>query len=194
MAMSTTLFAVTPTLLRSLEAAPDTITELKAERTFDTYLSMTLPFFLSEKPDEASDEDDADDEEEEDADDAADASEDSDDDDDDGHAHPLAPVLIGTRSVTCNRLENGAFHVVPVDVVQELASLLANVDVAGLTSAVLEADLEDIADGEVWEELEQLDLTEPKQVAKALLKDLKGLTAFYAAAAKDGSAVVLYTG
>lgn len=178
MAMSTTLFAVTPEALARLEAAPETIHELEAKKTFDTYLWTTLPYFLSggETGEDDTEEDDDDSE-----------------DDDDGPEHPLAPALIGTRAVPCNRLENGAFHVVPVQVAKELALLLAEVDLQELKSAVLEADLEEVDDGEVWEELEQLDLTEPEEVAKAVVKDLKGLTAFYAAAAKQGLAVVLYT-
>lgn len=186
MAMSTTLFAVTPEALAKLEAAPETIHELEAKKTFDTYLWMTLPYFLSGgETDEDDDEDDEDDE--------GDNEDEEEDDSDDEPEHPLAPALIGTRAVPCNRLENGAFHVVPVQVAKELASLLAEVDLKELKSAVLEADLEEVDDGEVWEELEQLDLTEPEEVAKAVVKDLKGLTAFYAAAAKQGLAVVLYT-
>lgn len=179
MAMSTTLFAVTPEALAKLEAAPETIHELEAKKTFDTYLWTTLPYFLSGGEAEDGEDEDEDEDEE--------------NSDDDGSEHPLAPALIGTRAVPCNRLENGAFHVVPVQVAKELAALLAEVDLKELKSAVLEADLEEVDDGEVWEELEQLDLTEPEEVAKAVVKDLKGLTAFYAAAAKQGLAVVLYT-
>lgn len=178
MPMSTTLFGVTPETLSKLEAAPDTIDKLTSTTMFDTYLWTTIPYFLS-GGDEAEDEDEDEDE--------------GDGDDEDVPAHPLEPVLIGTRSVPCKRLENGAFHVVPAEVVKELATLLAEVDLADIEAAVLEAELEEVYDGEVWEELEMLDLTEPEDVAKAVLKDLKGLTKFYAAAAKQGLAVVLYT-
>ncbi len=176
MPMSTTLFGIAPEALAELEASPDTIDKLTSETMFDTYLWTTIPYFLS-----GGDDEEADDEGEEDG------------EEEGGAAHPLEPVLIGTRSVPCKRLENGAFHVVPAEVAKELATLLAEVDLAELEAAVLEAELEEIYDGEVWEELEMLDLTEPEEVAKAVVQDLMGLTAFYAAAAKKGLAVVLYT-
>lgn len=177
MPMSTTLFGIAPEALAELESSPDTIDKLTSETMFDTYLWTTIPYFLSGGEDDLEDE-----EEDEDG-----------DEEEDGAGHPLEPVLIGTRSVPCKRLENGAFHVVPAEVARELATLLAEVDLAELEAAVLEAELEEIYDGEVWEELEMLDLTEPEEVAKAVVQDLMGLTAFYAAAAQKGLAVVLYT-
>jgi Domain of unknown function (DUF1877) len=188
MAMSTTLFAVTPEVLSKLEASPETISEFESKKTFGTYLWTTLPYFLSGGETELDDDEEEDEEDEEDDDD-----DDDDEDDDDDARHPLAPVLIGTRAVPCNRLENGAFHVVPVAKVRELAALLAKVDREELKEKVLEAELEELDDGEVWEELEQLDLSEPQDVAAAVLEDLKGLTSFYAFAAKQGLAIVLYT-
>lgn len=179
MPMSTTLFGITPEALAELETSPDTIEKLTSETMFDTYLWTTIPYFLSGGEDEEEDEEDE--------------NEDEDSEAEGGAAHPLEPVLIGTRSVPCKRLENGAFHVVPAEVARELATLLAEVDLAELEAAVLEAELQEIYDGEVWEELEMLDLTEPEEVAKAVVQDLMGLTAFYAAAAQKGLAVVLYT-
>lgn len=181
MPMSTTLFGITPEALAKLEAAPETIDQLRSKTMFDTYLWTTLPYFLTGGDDDEDDEDEDDEADE------------GDDEDRDGGDHPLAPALIGTRAVACSRLENGAFHVVPAEVAKEVAMLLAEVNPAELEAAVLEADLEEVYDGEVWEELEMLDLTEPHEVAKAVVLDLAGLTAFYAAVAEQGLAVVLYT-
>lgn len=175
MPMSTTLLAVSPATLLGLEANPDSIQELESKRTFDTYLWTTIPYFLTDGQD-----------------DGEDADEDDEDDDRRG-AHPLSPVLDGVRSVSCARLENGAFYVVPAEDVAKLSTLLAAVDHAQIRRAVLEADLEEILDGEVWEELEQLDLSEPEEVAASLLVDLQSLTAFYAEASRAGLAIVGYT-
>ncbi|HRC54508.1 MAG TPA: DUF1877 family protein [Kofleriaceae bacterium] len=195
MAMSTTLFAVTPEALAHLEANPESIHKLVSKKTYDTYLWTTLPYFLSggADEDEAGDDDEAeagDEAEDEAGDDGGEAG----DDEEEAEADDLlASVLTGTRSVSCSRLENGAFHVMPVGKVIELAALLAAVKPSQLKDAVLDAELEDVLDGEVWEELEQLDLQEPEEVAAQLVKDLKSLVTFYAFAAKQRLAIVSYT-
>ena len=155
---------------RSSTRTPIRSAEIDREASFSTYLFTTLPYFLTRGDRED------------------DQGEDEDDD-----RHPLAPVLEGARSVACDRLENGAFFVVPETDVGVLSGLLAGVDRTALRDAVLGADLEDILDGEVWEELEQLNLSEPEEVAKGVLSDLEGLTELYAAAAREGRAIVLYT-
>lgn len=172
MPMSTTLLAVSPATLRSLEASPNSIHEVESQRIFNTYLWTTIPYFLTDGQDDDGDEDE---------------------DEDREGAHPLSPVLDGVRSVSCARLENGAFYVVPAEDVAKLSTQLAAVDHAQIRRAVLEADLEEILDGEVWEELEQLDLSEPEEVAASLLVDLQSLTAFYAKASSAGLAIVGYT-
>lgn len=176
MPMSTTLLAVSPATLIGIEANPDSIHDVESKRTFDTYLWTTLPYFLTDGQGDGDDGDD-----------------DADEADDRGEAHPLSPVLDGVRSVSCARLENGAFYVVPAEDVAKLSTLLAAVDHAQIRRAVLEADLEEILDGEVWEELEQLDLSEAEEVAASVLVDLQSLTAFYAAASRAGLAIVGYT-
>ncbi len=174
--MSTQLFAVSAEVLARLEKTPDSIGELEAELSFETYLWQSIPYFLGEG--EEGDEDEEDDEGE---------------DEDDSEAHPLAAVLNGDRAIKCLRLENGAFYVISPERVGELAALLAQVKPAEVKDRVLEAELEEALDGELFEELEQLDLTEPAALAAQLLKDLKRLVKFYADAARAGLGIALYT-
>jgi hypothetical protein len=147
-----------------------------------------------EEDDEDEDEDDEDEDDGEDEDDEDEGEEEEEDgDEDDQPAHPLDAVLIGDRSVKCRRLENGAFHVITAPRVAELSALLAAVKPSEIKRRVLATDLEEALDGELFEELEQLDLTDPDEVAANVVRDLKGLVKFYAAAARQGLAIVLYT-
>lgn len=192
MPMSTTLFAVTEETLKSLVAKPDSISDLKSKETYNTYLWQSLPYFLTggeDGEDEEEEEEEEDDEDEHEEPDEVSVEEDEDGEDD----HPLAVVLTGDRAVKCKRLENGAFYTITPSRVAELSDLLAAVKPAAIKKLVLATDLEEALDGELYEELEQLDLTEPDAVAKQLLTDLKALVAFYASTAKQNLAIVGYT-
>ena len=172
MPMSTTLFAISAEKLAELKKKPDGIMKLDSKDTYNTYLWTSIPYFLA--PGDYDDEGD-------------------DEDDDDSSASELGSVLSGTDSVDCSRLENGSFYVFEPADVENLSTLLADVDVAEIKERVLEAELEEVCDGEVWEELEQQDLSEPKEVAKAVVEDLKRLRKFYADVAKKKLALVGYT-
>jgi hypothetical protein len=172
MPMSTTLFAVSADTIKNLKANPAAIVELDAKDQFSTYLWTTIPYFLTEGE---GDEDEGD------------------EDEGDEDSHPLANVLTGTSSVDCNRLECGNFYVFDPDDVVTLSAELAAVKSVDIKNRVLEADLEEVLDGEVWEELEQQDLTEPEDVAKNVLDDIKRLKAFYVATAKNKFGIVGYT-
>ena len=105
----------------------------------------------------------------------------------------LGAVLSGTDSVDCSRLENGSFYVFEPSDVASFSELLGDVDLGEIKQRVLEAELEEVCDGEVWEELEQQDLSENKEVAKAVVDDLKRLRKFYAEVASKKLALVGYT-
>jgi hypothetical protein len=171
MPMSTTLFAVSAEKLAELKKKPDGIMKLDSKDTFSTYLWTSIPYFLA--PEDFDDEGD-------------------DEDDEDGGSE-LGSVLSGTDSVDCSRLENGSFYVFEPADVANFSTLLGDVDVAEIKQRVLDAELEEVCDGEVWEELEQQDLSEPKEVAKAVVEDLKRLKKFYADIAKKKLALVGYT-
>jgi hypothetical protein len=188
MPMSTTLFAVTDETLKQLVAKPDAIGDFESKETYDTHLWQSLPYFLTGGEDgEEGDDGDEDDDEDE------DGEEDEDGDDDGDDEHPLSLVLLGDRAVKCKRLENGAFYTFVPSRVAELSTLLTAVKPAEIKKLVLATDLEEALDGELYEELEQVDLTEPDDLVKQLLTDLKGLVAFYASAAKQNLAIVSYT-
>lgn len=183
MPMSTTLFAVTEETMKRLEAKPDSIGDFESKEKYDTYLWQSLPYFLT-SGDDAEDGDDDEDEEEE---------EEDEDDEDDVEEHPLDAVLTGDRTVKCKQLENGAFYTLTASRVVELSALLAAVKPLEVKKRVLAADLEEALDGELYEELEQLDLTEPDAAAAQVVKDLKALVKFYDSAAKQKLGIVLYT-
>jgi hypothetical protein len=192
MPMSTTLFAVTDETLKQLVAKPDSISDFESKEKYNTYLWQALPYFLTggedgEDEDEEEDEEDSEDEDEE-PDEVA-----AEDDDDGEDDHPLAVVLIGDRAVKCKRLENGAFHTITPARVAELSALLSAVKPTAIKKLVLATDLEEALDGELYEELEQVELTEPDALVKQLLIDLKALVAFYASAARQSLAIVGYT-
>lgn len=174
MAMSTELFAVSTDVLARLKAAPETIAELDSKETFSTYLWTSIPYFLAEYLHDGD----------------AESDDDSDDSDD---ATSLANVLSGTGFVNCARWESGGLYVFEPDDVASLSAELALVDLDEVKKRVLEADLEEVFDGEIWEELEQLDLSEPRAVASALMEDLERLKKFYADAARKKLALVGYT-
>jgi hypothetical protein len=176
MPMATTLFAVSAETLARLKAEPDAITALDSKDTYSTYLWVSIPYFL------AWDEDEDD--------------EDEDEDEDESEAGPLdqlADVLTGTDSVNCERLECGSFSVFEPSDVATLSAALAAVNLGAIKERVLNADLEEVFDGEVWEELEQQDLSDPEEVAKAVVDDIKRLKTFYAAVAKKKLGLVGYT-
>jgi Domain of unknown function (DUF1877) len=191
MPMSTTLFAVTDETLKALVAKPESIGKFESKATYDTYLWQSLPYFLAggEDGEEADDEDDAEENDDEDEDEEPVAEE----EDEDEEAHALSVVLTGDRAVKCRSLENGAFYTLVPSRVAELSALLTAVKSNEIKKLVLKTDLEEALDGELYEELEQLDLTEPDDVAKRILTDLKALVAFYASAAKQNLAIVSYT-
>ena len=183
MAMSTTLFAVSPEVIDRLKSEPSTIMQLESKDVYSTYLWTTIPYFLNEADDEGDDEEDDDD----------DDGDDDDGGDDDELSHPLANVLSGTSSVECENLECGAFYVFDPSDVETLSKLLAAVKPSDIKKRILEAELEEGYDGEVWEELEQQDLSEPEEVAKEVLDNVKRLKAFYADAVKNKRGIVGYT-
>lgn len=175
MAMSTTLFAVAEEVIDRLKSEPSAILQLESKDVYSTYLWTTIPYFLNDADDEGDDEGD------------------DDDDDDDELSHPLANVLSGTSSVECENLECGAFYVFDPSDVETLSKLLAAVKPSDIKKRILDAELEEVYDGEVWEELEQQDLSEPEEVAKEVLDDVKRLKAFYANAVKNKRGLVGYT-
>jgi hypothetical protein len=183
MAMSTILFAVAQEVIDHLKSEPSTIMQLESKDVYSTYLWTTIPYFLNEADDEGDDEEDDDD----------DDGDDDDGGDDDELSHPLANVLSGTSSVECENLECGAFYVFDPSDVETLSKLLAAVKPSDIKKRILEAELEEVYDGEVWEELEQQDLSEPEEVAKEVLDDVKRLKAFYADAVKNKRGLVGYT-
>lgn len=170
MPMATTLFAVSAETLARLKAEPDAITELDSKDTYSTYLWVSIPYFL-----------------------AWDEDEDDEDESEAGASDPLADVLTGTDSVNCARLECGNFSVFEPSDVATLSAALATVNLGAIKQSVLDADLEEVFDGEVWEELEQQDLSDPEEVAKAVVDDIKRLKKFYAAVAKKKLGLVGYT-
>lgn len=186
MAMSTTLFAVTSEKLESLEANPESIGTLDSKLSLSTYLWQSLPYFLSAEDEEEEEDDEEDEDEDEDEDE-------EEEEEDDDEANDLAAVLAGDDSVKCPSLENGAFYTISAERVAELSALLVAVKPSEIKKRVLGADLEEVHDGEVYEELEQLDLTEPDAAAAAIVKDLKALVKFYAETAKKGLGLVMYT-
>lgn len=181
MAMSMQLFAVSPEELEGLVKSPDTIMNLDSKLTYSTYLWQSIPYFLGEGEGEEDEDEDEDDDRE-----------DEGDEEDDEGGHPLAAALHGDRSIKCKRLENGAFCIITAERVRELSKLLAEVKPSEIKERVFETDLEEALDGELWEELEQIDLTEPNEVAVQVVKDVKQLVKFYAEAAKAGLGIALY--
>ncbi len=105
----------------------------------------------------------------------------------------LSEVVDGCDAIECSALECAYFHVLPAARVKELAIMLVALDKSELRESVLEADLEEIEDGEVWEEIELANLLDPDEVANEVEQDLEGLTDFYRRAAASSLAVVLYT-
>ena len=95
--------------------------------------------------------------------------------------------------MSCDRLECGSFYVFDPADVATLSTELASVKPGEIEKRVLEAELEEVLDGEVWEELEQQDLAEPEAVAKSVVDDLARLKKFYAQVAKNKLGLVGYT-
>jgi len=106
----------------------------------------------------------------------------------------LSQALEGSASIECTTLENGYFFVVPPEQVSELLGLLRRVDVARFRQSILDADLEDLLDGELSEEIELAGLYSSEEAAEEASSDLQKLIAFYAEAADEGLALVGYTG
>jgi hypothetical protein len=188
--MPTKLFAVTEETLKRLVSNPDSIGEFESKETYETHLWQSLPYFLTGGEEEEEEEEEEEDSEDEDEDEEP---QEAVDDDDGEDAHPLAVVLSGDRAVKCKRLENGAFHTITASRAAELSVLLAAVKPAAIKKLVLATELEEALDGELYEELEQLDLTDPDAAAARIVKDLKSLVAFYASVAKQDLAIVLTT-
>lgn len=103
---------------------------------------------------------------------------------------PLALALMGVKNVACKVLENGSFDVVPPGHVAAIAAALQAVDVKAVKQAVAQADLEALVDDEEIDELTDLS---PKEAAKTIAADIRGLIEFYAEVAASGAGVVIYT-
>lgn len=106
---------------------------------------------------------------------------------------PMSEVLGGTDSVECERLENAYFFVVPSARVAELLDPLLSVDTDALRAKVLEADLEEVMDGELYEELEMASLFEAEEVATEVVRELERLKLFYKKTAEANHGIVMYT-
>lgn len=157
--MSHTLFPLSQDQIDALLKNPDTIGEIHSANSFDTYVCMTLNYFLAGEEEQGL----------------------------------LSEVLGGCQSVECSRLECAYFCVVAASKVSSLANALSQIEMQNLKTRVLEADLEEIMDGEVYEELEMASLFTPEETANEVVEDLVKLQNFYAQAARDGLGIVMYT-
>ena len=164
MAMQTYLFLVSPDEIAALDEDPRSVTRLdKPEgESGGTYFACALSYFLCGSAYPSHDE-----------------------------SGPLAAALNGVRSVECDALENGEFHIVPPDVAAQAAKALAAVDHDDLRERAREADHEELVEGEELFDLEIL-IADGSDVAETLLRDLEAVTELYATAAEKGRGVVMY--
>lgn len=165
MAMQTHLFLVTPDEIAALDEDPLSITRLDKpeDESGGTYFACALSYFICGSAYPSYDE-----------------------------SGPLAAALNGARSVECNTLENGEFHVVPPDVAARAAKALAAIDHEDLRERAREADHEELVDDEELYDLETL-IADGSDVAETLLRDLEAVTDLYATAAEKGCGVVMYS-
>jgi hypothetical protein len=83
--------------------------------------------------------------------------------------HPLWPMLDGAEILACATLETAEFGLVPPEVTDQVATLLASVDVASVAAMVERADIENLVDDEELYDLELLDRTKaPTAIADAI--------------------------
>ncbi len=105
---------------------------------------------------------------------------------------PLAGGLAGYQNVETNTLENGSFDVVPKNKCEEVADALQAVDLDKFKRRIAKADVEGLVEEEELYDLEAC-IADGDDLGELLSDEISNLRAFYADAAEQSLAVVLYT-
>ncbi len=105
-------------------------------------------------------------------------------------ARPLTAALFGLHFVKSESFEAGHFGIVPARNVRAVLASLEKLDLKKVAAAVASADAAKLADREVYDF--EILLTE-EHPAKALVADIRRLTAFYRRAAARTLGVAMFT-